>query len=50
MSASETNMRRWPASALRLYPDQSYLSGIAKGKPAFRDSEPVLRKAVDWAR
>jgi hypothetical protein len=38
------------ASALRLYLDQNYLSGIAKGKPAFRDLEPVLRKAVDWAR
>jgi hypothetical protein len=36
------------ASALRLYLDQNYLSGIAKGKPAFRDLEPVLRKAVDW--
>lgn len=35
------------ASALRLYLDQNYLSGIAKGKPAFRDLEPVLRKAVD---
>jgi hypothetical protein len=30
-----------------LYLDQNYLSGIAKGKPAFRELEPVLREAVD---
>jgi hypothetical protein len=29
-----------------LYLDQNYLSGIAKGKPAFRELEPVLREAV----
>jgi hypothetical protein len=29
-----------------LYLDQNYLSGIAKRKPAFRELEPVLRKAV----
>jgi hypothetical protein len=32
---------------LSLYLDQNYLSGIAKGKPAFRELEPVLRRAVD---
>jgi hypothetical protein len=32
---------------LKLYLDQNYLSGIAKGKPAFRELEPVLRRAVD---
>ena len=31
---------------LRLYLDQNYLSGIAKGKPAFAELEPVLRRAV----
>jgi hypothetical protein len=31
---------------LLLYLDQNYLSGIAKGKPAFRELEPVLRAAV----
>jgi hypothetical protein len=34
-------------SSLRLYLDQNYLSGIAKGKPAFRELEPALRQAVD---
>ena len=34
------------ASPLQLYLDQNYLSGIAKGKPAFRDFAPVLRSAV----
>ena len=29
-----------------LYLDQNYLSGIAKGKLAFRELEPVLRDAV----
>lgn len=29
-----------------LYLDQNYLSGIAKGKPAFSELEPVLRAAV----
>jgi hypothetical protein len=29
-----------------LYLDQNYLSGMAKGKPAFRDLGPVLRAAV----
>ena len=29
-----------------LYLDQNYLSGIAKGKPAFAELEPVLRDAV----
>lgn len=32
---------------MRLYLDQNYLSGIAKGKPAFRELEPVLRRAVE---
>jgi hypothetical protein len=31
---------------LLLYLDQNYLSGFAKGKPAFRELEPVLRTAV----
>lgn len=31
---------------LLLYLDQNYLSGIAKGKPAFRELEPVLRAVV----
>jgi hypothetical protein len=30
-----------------LYLDQNYLSGIAKGKPAFRELAPVLREAVE---
>ena len=30
-----------------LYLDQNYLSGIAKGKPAFRELEPLLREAID---
>ena len=30
----------------RLYLDQNYLSGIAKGKPAFKELAPVLRTAV----
>ena len=30
-----------------LYLDQNYLSGIAKGKPAFRELEPVLREAIE---
>jgi hypothetical protein len=30
-----------------LYLDQNYLSGIAKGKPAFAELEPLLRAAVD---
>ena len=29
-----------------LYLDQNYLSGFAKGKPAFRDLLPVLRAAI----
>jgi hypothetical protein len=29
-----------------LYLDQNYLSGMVKGKPAFRELEPVLRAAV----
>jgi hypothetical protein len=29
-----------------LYLDQNYLSGIAKGKVAFRELQPVLRQAV----
>lgn len=29
-----------------LYLDQNYLSGIAKGKPGFRELEPVVRSAV----
>lgn len=33
-------------TALRLYLDQNYLSGIAKHKPRFRELEPVLRDAV----
>jgi len=39
--------RRSPASALRLYLDQNYLSGIAKRKPAFSELETALRAAVD---
>jgi predicted nucleic acid-binding protein len=35
---------------LLLYLDQNYLSGIAKGKPAFRELEPVLREAVASGR
>jgi hypothetical protein len=31
---------------LLLYLDQNYLSGIVKGKPAFRELEPVLRQSV----
>lgn len=33
-----------------LYLDQNYLSGIAKGKTAFRELEPVLREAVARGR
>jgi hypothetical protein len=33
-------------AACGLYLDQNYLSGIAKGKPAFRELEPVLRDAI----
>jgi hypothetical protein len=33
-----------------LYLDQNYLSGMAKGKPAFRELEPVLRDAVARGR
>ena len=29
-----------------LYLDQNYLSGIAKGKPGFRELEPILRESV----
>jgi hypothetical protein len=32
--------------SLLLYLDQNYLSGIAKGKPAFRELEPPLREAI----
>lgn len=32
---------------MRLYLDQNYLSGMAKAKPAFRELEPVLRRAVE---
>jgi predicted nucleic acid-binding protein len=35
---------------LLLYLDQNYLSGIAKGKPAFRELEAVLRAAVAAGR
>jgi hypothetical protein len=35
-----------PRASVLLYLDQNYLSGIAKGKPAFRELEPVLRRAV----
>jgi hypothetical protein len=31
---------------LLVYLDQNYLSGIVKRKPAFRELEPVLRRAV----
>jgi hypothetical protein len=34
------------AAPLLLYLDQNYLSGLVKGKPAFRELEPVLRAAV----
>ena len=37
-------------SVLLLYLDQNYLSGIAKGKPAFRELEPVLRAVVAAGR
>ncbi|HUO74751.1 MAG TPA: hypothetical protein VMT10_08740 [Solirubrobacteraceae bacterium] len=30
-----------------LYLDQNYLSGIVKGKPVFRELEPMLRAAVE---
>jgi hypothetical protein len=30
----------------KLYLDQNYLSGIAKGKPGFLELEPVLRAAI----
>jgi hypothetical protein len=30
-----------------LYLDQNYLSGIAKGKPGFRELEPALREAIE---
>jgi hypothetical protein len=33
-------------TAVTLYLDQNYLSGIAKRKPAFAELEPVLRAAV----
>jgi hypothetical protein len=33
-------------SRLLLYLDQNYLSGMAKGKAAFRELEPALRAAV----
>jgi hypothetical protein len=33
-------------TAVLLYLDQNYLSGIVKRKPAFRDLEPTLRAAV----
>jgi hypothetical protein len=32
---------------LTLYLDQNYLSGMIKRKPAFRELEPVLRRAVE---
>ena len=35
---------------LLVYLDQNYLSGIAKGKPAFRELEPVLRATVAAGR
>lgn len=35
---------------MRLYLDQNYLSGIAKGKAAFSELEPVLRDAVAQRR
>jgi hypothetical protein len=34
------------AEPVLLYLDQNYLSGIVKGKPAFRELEPVLRAAI----
>src|SRR4051794_2029001 len=37
---------RLRALTVLLYLDQSYLSGIVKRKPAFRELEPVLRAAV----
>ncbi len=40
-------VRRQDELPISLYLDQNYLSGIAKGKPAFRELEPVLRQAVD---
>jgi fructose-bisphosphate aldolase class I len=36
-----------PVAPITLYLDQNYLSGIAKGKPAFRELAPVLRAAID---
>jgi hypothetical protein len=33
--------------SLLLYLDQNYLSGIAKRKPAFRELEPALRRAIE---
>jgi hypothetical protein len=35
---------------LRLYFDQNYLSGMAKRKPAFRELEPIVRRAIDQGR
>lgn len=35
------------AGPLALYLDQNYLSGMAKGKPAYTELAPVLRRAVD---
>jgi hypothetical protein len=38
--------KKIPASRLELlYLDQNYLSGIVKGKVAFRELEPALRAA-----
>jgi hypothetical protein len=36
-----------PPRPTRLYLDQNYLSGIAKGKPAFTELVPTLRAALD---
>lgn len=40
------HVRQGTATAVLLYLDQNYLSGIAKRKPAFRELEPVVRRAV----
>ena len=52
-SSADLRVRRRPASRparLRLYLDQNYLSGIAKGKPAFAGLEPLLRAGVRAGR
>lgn len=35
-----------PTAPILLYLDQNYLSGMVKGKPGFRELQPVLEEAV----